>query len=508
MRLPAAGAPPQPVDLTVRGEGFAPTRSLSCIFRVVERADAAGDGEAVAAAEGAAAEEAEVRVPATFVSTTEVHCALPAPTAPTAHVLAVRVEREARGPSTEAPTARGRFVWHSGAAPAVAAVAPAAAPLSGDAPPLVLNGSGFAPAADLECRFAAADGGDAAVAPATFVSLGAARCVAPRWARPATVQLGAAAGGAAGGATVAFTFYNAAAPAVVSAVVPPIAPAGELSVVQIVGLQLPARPHLGAIRRVERRRRRTPPRHLHRFFARTLRGARSGDNAHDASIARRRARGAIRAGRRRLYELRCARGLRGVARLFRRARGSGSGGGDRERLLCARRRAAALSVGRPSAGGGEPRRSVAAALRVAGGQRHGVRAPARRERRRRRALRRRARAAADGAHGRLGLCRRRCAAGALGRRARVRRRRRRRVDHDRRRQLCSDRRAGVRLRRHPRAGERRLAHAGRLCRAARRRRRARHRRPAREPRRRPLVVSGALELLRQPPARGPRRRRP
>ena len=42
-------------------------------------------------------------------------------------------------------------------------------------------------------------------------------------------------GGAAGDATVAFTFYNAAAPAVVSAVVPPIAPAGELSVVQIVG---------------------------------------------------------------------------------------------------------------------------------------------------------------------------------------------------------------------------------------------------------------------------------
>ena len=51
-------------------------------------------------------------------------------------------------------------------------------------------------------------------------------------------------------------------------------------------------------------------------------------------------------------------------------------------------------------------------------------------------------------------------------------------------------------------------HAGRLRRAARRRRRARHRRPSREPRRRPLVVSGAVELLRQRPARGRRRRRP
>ena len=210
MRLPAAGAPPQLVDLTVRGEGFAPTRSLSCIFRVVERA-AAGGGEAVAAAEGAAAEEVEVRVPATFVSTTEVSCALPAPTAPTAHVLAVRVEREPRGPSAEAPTARGRFVWHSGAAPAVAAVAPAAAPLSGDAPPLVLNGSGFAPAADLECRLRRRrQATPPSLRPPSYRSV--RRCVAPRWARPATVQLGAAAGGAAGGATVAFTFYNAAAP--------------------------------------------------------------------------------------------------------------------------------------------------------------------------------------------------------------------------------------------------------------------------------------------------------
>ena len=113
----------------------------------------------------------------------------------------------------------------------------------------------------------------------------------------------------------------------------------------------------------------------------------------------------------------------------------------------------ALGMGGCSAGGATIRRwrrassILSAALRVAGGA-YPRRSRCRSTWRRRwRGLRRRARRRRR-AHGW------RCLSAARRRRrsaAPVRRRRRRRVGHDRRRQLCSDRRAGVRLRRHPRS---------------------------------------------------------